>query len=807
LEVVDPLRAPGAGSLAAGRPAPGFVPEVADIAAAAARAMSAAARPGAALEVDEDLSDQDAGAPPFGTGRRCWGQPLSVGRGSRRRELQDGGGLCSPGLWPPSRRRHAEAPVVSAYREDALAAIRGLGSGAVKRAFATLATGRATCSPFEVNVVAGLRHRLEERLRIQGVDCAPLPGDEAQPVHVRLLSALLKDAQDPDAQGILDYAHGVRIGVGVRMPRTPAVYPRKRRWALPSQAHPELLEDFAFDEPVLLDNYRSARELQKEVEKDLEDLLARGLCEKLTEEEAKRRFGSRFVVASLGALVKRTTDDGERVIRLLFDGTREVPLNGAIRVRDQEIPPGAPDLKRVLRAQAEWPSTPFGLVADVKDAHRVVVIHPADRHLLGCRARPAGPIYFQKRGTFGVASASYWWGRLAAALLRLLYRVVPERALFWGMVLADDFKFEAAGHDFVEVLLLVVLTAEVLGFPWSWGKLRGGTDFTWVGYQHQLREHALGLSESRAAWLRGWLGSVLDARVVRVREFVAGLGRAAYSCGALEYDRPFLAPLYTFASLHPLDSLQPLPTYVLSVVKYLRDRLLVRRMYPCAQPVEPLAEAIRVDAKAEGETATIGGWLPQRDATGKLDLASSPWFFVQLNDQTAPWAYEKDRQPFRVVASLEALAVLVAVLTLTAPVPGRTRRGSVMLPLLTDNKGNSFALTRLMSTKYPLCLLVMELAVALEDRGLALTAEWAPREWNAEADAITNARFDGFDEANRVPFDMRAHPWKVLDKLLCDGRQFYHDAQAARAAARAAPAHFSRRTKKKGQSLKEKDPW
>jgi len=682
-----------------------------------------------------------------------------------------------------------------------------MGNERVKLAFATLAAGKAEVSPFDAELVAGLRHRLEERFALQGVACRPRPEDEEQPVRIRLLAALLANIQDPDAEGVLGYTCGVRIGVGVRMPRTPAVYPRKRRWALPSQARPELMEEFDFAEPVLLDNYRSARDLQKEVELDLEDLLARGLCEKLTEDEAKARFGTRYVVASLGALVKRTTDEGQRVIRLLFDGTREVPLNAAIQVRDQEIPPGAPDLKRILRAQAEWPSTPFGLVADVKDAHRVVVIHPADRHLLGCRARPAGPIYFQKRGTFGVASASYWWGRLAAALLRLLYRVVPERSLFWGMVLADAFKFEAAGHDFVEVLLLAVLTAEALGFPWSWGKLRGGTSFTWVGYQHELREHALGLSESRAAWLRGWLGAVLDARVVHVREFVAGLGRAAYSCGALEYDRPFLAPLYTFASLHPLDSHQPLPTYVLSVITFLRGRLLIRRLYPCAQPVEPLGEAIRVDAKAEGETATIGGWLPHRDESGKIALDRSPWFFVQLDDQTAPWAYEKDRQPFRVVASLEALAVLVAVLTLTAPVVGRSRRGSVMLPLMTDNRGNSYALTRLMSTKYPLCLLVMELAVALEERGLALTAEWAPREWNSEADAITNSRFEGFAEANRVPFDMRSFPWRVLPGLLSDGRQFYQDAQIARAAARLRPAAAGKRRGGKRQSLKGTDPW
>jgi len=39
LEIVDELRAPGAGSIAAGRPAPGHVPEVVDIAAAAGRAM------------------------------------------------------------------------------------------------------------------------------------------------------------------------------------------------------------------------------------------------------------------------------------------------------------------------------------------------------------------------------------------------------------------------------------------------------------------------------------------------------------------------------------------------------------------------------------------------------------------------------------------------------------------------------------------------------------------------------------------------------------------------------------------------
>jgi len=375
-------------------------------------------------------------------------------------------------------------------------------------------------------------------------------------------------------------------------------------------------------------------------------------------------------------------------------------------------------------------------------------------------------------------------------------------------VLADDYKFEVSGANFVESLLLPILLGEVLGIPWSWSKLRGGTEFTWVGFELQLKEHALGLSASRAAWLIGWYDSLLRDKAVQIREFLAGLGRAAYACGALEFDRPFLAPLYTFGSLHPLDSTRALPTYVLVVVKFLRDRLTVRRVQHCGQTLGKPLEALRVDAKAEGETATLGGWCPVRNARGEIDPSLSPWFFVALNDQVAPWAYAKERQPFRVVASLEALAALVAVITLGPP-PGQGRsRGSVLLPLCTDNRGNTHALTRLMSTKYPLCLWVMELAATLEERGLLLDAAWAPREWNAEADAITNQDFEQFDPKRRVSFDFAAHHWLVFDALYAAGAGFYMEANALRAN-RPPPIKRTRRggAKAKRQSLKERDPW
>jgi hypothetical protein len=293
-----------------------------------------------------------------------------------------------------------------------------------------------------------------------------------------------------------------------------------------------------------------------------------------------------------------------------------------------------------------------------------------------------------------------------------------------------------------------------------------------------------------------------------VPDFVAGLGRAAYACGALEFDRPFLAPMYTFASLHGLDTHQALPLYVLLVVKFLHDRLKVRRMYKCSQAIVKMTEAIRVDAKAEGETATIGGWLPTRNARGEIDLALSPWFFVALNEQVAPWAYARDRQPFRVVASLEALAVLVAVLTLTDADPEAANRGTVLLPMLTDNRGNSFSLSRLMTTKFPLSVVGMELATALEERNLTLNADWVPREWNAQADDLTNSRFDEFSPGLRRVFDLKANSFKVFNELIVAGAAFHEGANAARIAVRdrVVPRGGGVRRGRRA-TLKERDPW
>ena len=71
-----------------------------------------------------------------------------------------------------------------------------------------------------------------------GFDGARLSGDQESLVEFRLISALLEFSGDPDAGLFFVSAHGLRNGILHQMPRTPAVYERKRKCKLESQADP-----------------------------------------------------------------------------------------------------------------------------------------------------------------------------------------------------------------------------------------------------------------------------------------------------------------------------------------------------------------------------------------------------------------------------------------------------------------------------------------------------------------------------------------------------------------------------------------
>ena len=119
----------------------------------------------------------------------------------------------------------------------------------------------------------------------------------------------------------------------------------------------------------------------------------------------------------------------------------------------------------------------------------------------------------------------------------------------------------------------------------------------------------------------------------------------------------------------------------------------------------------------------IGGW---RSANGtKTSLAS--WCAITLTRSSAPWSFARG-EPFRTIASLELLASLVGLMVLVpeAKAVGDTA-ALLSLSCGTDNQGNTHLLDKMLTTKYPLGIVLMELAHQMRPRRVVLRAHWLPR--------------------------------------------------------------------------------
>ena len=71
----------------------------------------------------------------------------------------------------------------------------------------------------------------------------------------------------------------------------------------------------------------------------------------------------------------------------------------------------------------------------------------------------------------------------------------------------------------------------------------------------------------------------------------------------------------------------------------------------------------------------------------------------------------------------------------------------------TDNRGNTFAVSKLMTTKFLLCAFLLEPAMQLQMKS-ELQLRWLPRLQNVETDRLTNGDFTGFIDRKRLRFSV-----------------------------------------------------
>ena len=179
----------------------------------------------------------------------------------------------------------------------------------------------------------------------------------------------------------------------------------------------------------------------------------------------------------------------------------------------------------------------------------------------------------------------------------------------------------------------------------------------------------------------------------------------------------------------------------------------------------------------------VGGW----ECLGGGRPGGARWFSVTLDRKTAPWAFSKG-EPFKVVAALELYATLLCVMAF-GDAWAKAASGRITITGATDNQGNSQVLCRLMSSKFPLVVVVLaELAAQLKKRCLRLDLQWVPRDQNEEADGLTNLDFSSFDPGRRMDLKIADLRFEVLDAYMAAATALYDDVVKMRSAgAGAAP--------------------
>ena len=713
-------------------------------------------RPTTVLPADEVTSDEEEDGfkrPVLRDHLGGSGPPMSVESSSQVPKLfQDGCGLCSPGRWHPEQRR----PVSSLGK-----ALKGLMDSwiakhipNVPRMVFQMASGKLLESPFPEPALQELR---SSWFKLLPDPVAAEHVREFQPFHLNAIAQSLKLIGDPDyrvyCEAHFNFTHGVPVGSeGCRLPRTPAVFPRKSKWR-------------KYDEGIFcpeMSNYPTAVAtgdfLDEQFRKDEKE----GMMFQCTLGEARELFGSKLRISAQGAVAKGQGD--ERSWRIVHDGTHGTKINHSIKPRDQLVVPSCAEAKSTMQISAsERPGVHFSLVADIKQAHRRFVHDPADWGLLCCKSHDSDRVWVNRCGTFGISSAAYWWARLSSGIGRLAFEIW-ELEFAFQFLYADDLRWTSHGPNKYLVLIRALLLWVMAGAPMSWAKLHGGLSLDWVGFWLDYSRFKIGVSESRCAWVISWAQRILTDGVVLVRQMEEGLGRLGFTAMALPHIKPFLAPLYAWTSSAPGGAVLPVPKLCKITLLWISAHFETSRsLVDCSRARVDTGERFRTDAKGESEYVVLGGW----DTSKGLNTRTAPWFSLKILRAEAPWLFRQTKRGVHsspTISASELLSSLVATHLFIAP--DSHSRGKILITGLTDNQGNESIMRKLMSTKMPVGAVLIQFALLLTKKDIDLSLTWTPRELNAEADALTNEDFSGFDEALRVRVELKDLDLKAMFQVL-----------------------------------------
>jgi hypothetical protein len=238
------------------------------------------------------------GPPQKGAGWWGKGAPIQVQQSYKVRDFADGAGLCSPGRWQPSKRR---LPAVGGLAKEVVEHM-GLSMEEWSKTAIRMMAGKLEQDPFSEEQMLKGRCFMEAWCKGRGCPVQEGPKDIHQEPKLRLLQAFLRVCGDPDAEALDIYCVGVRLGHKLKMPRTPAIFPKKEKWRIK-------FVDLETVEDQWAPNYKTARERMAVLQSKVSEDVAEGRMKKMTFKEAKETYGKDLLIGALGLV-----DEGKEKI-------------------------------------------------------------------------------------------------------------------------------------------------------------------------------------------------------------------------------------------------------------------------------------------------------------------------------------------------------------------------------------------------------------------------------------------------------------------------------------------------------------
>lgn len=680
---------------------------------------------------------------------------IQVTIGHKQRPLRDGGGKPSPGRKHPAQRSHPLRKLGAALM--GMAANELAHDTEAQGATLALASGKCKECPYQDRHLATFSSTIAEYAHC-GMDRAP-----GQPFCLDAITCLARMAGDPDADFPQQCKEGLPLGVEEHLPDTSRIWPSKQELA--DEDGLQEADEEQLPPPQQAENYPSAAEHEAAIEATFLEEVQLGLVSgPHTDEEAAQICGCTPDQLCHGALAGKLEGRYNDKLRTIHDGTVN-KVNPWIK-RNQKQRTTAPTLADLMTGLGLTSRVRRRLLKlDASKAHRRIKILRKDWKYM--TARTSRGVWVNKVGTYGVASAQYHWGRMAAIILRLIYYTFPH--LLWAFVYVDDFAAIVPDEQADTTLFALLMFLCALGLPISWKKVEMHHTLGWLGYLVAMPTHTALLTPDKQTTIMGALALLGTDTHISLETARQIAGRLNWATMVYPPMRAFLQPVFAWVSaLLQRQERQKWGQATSRTPRRLRiaashlSAIFMDHIPPHTIVTKTANYAAATDAGArdteQGPDAYVGGWYGARGATRD----QVKWFYIKITPELHPWAYHKGH-PRLCIAALELYGTLLLYRHMVGTERDLLGPINLTLALQTDNKGNAYQATNHKAHNDLAANFLMELAMVQYTTGVPLSLSHTYRENNTWADQLTHADTSGFTA------DRQFHPkecdWHVLGTL------------------------------------------